>query len=128
MIPQAKIGAVQRALQGTFGVSEFDEIQPLTAGLSTALVFRIVVKGRPYLLRVIMQTDAISNPTSQFAAMQLAAEAGIAPRIWYTSIDDRILISDFVEARPFPPSEAMVRIPAILRTLHALPPFLKSLN
>jgi thiamine kinase-like enzyme len=38
-------------------------------------------------------------------------------------VEDRISITDFVEARFFPTSEALVRLPATLRTLHALPAF-----
>jgi hypothetical protein len=60
--------------------------------------------------------------------MKAAAEAGLAPHVWYTSIEDRIAITDFVEAAPFPVTDALVRIPAALRTLHALPPFPGVLN
>ena len=67
-----------------------------------------------------MRTD---DPTRHFTCMKAAAEAGLAPRVWYTSIEDRIAITDFVEAAPFPVTDALVRIPAALRTLHALPPF-----
>jgi hypothetical protein len=55
--------------------------------------------------------------------MQDAADAGLAPRIQYASTEDRISITDFVEAVPLPASDALVQIPAALRTLHALPPF-----
>ena len=55
--------------------------------------------------------------------MKAAAEAGLAPRVWYASIEDKVSIEDFVEAEPLPISEALVRLPALLRTLHALPPF-----
>jgi len=55
--------------------------------------------------------------------MQAAADAGLAPRVWYTSTVDRISITDFVEAVTLPAADALVRIPAALRTLHALPPF-----
>ena len=57
MIPEAKNAAVARALRETFGVSVFEDIQILTPGLSSALVFRIV-RGSSYLLRVITRTDA----------------------------------------------------------------------
>ena len=60
--------------------------------------------------------------------MSAAAEAGLAPRVRYASIEDRISITDFVDAVPFPESEALVRMPGVLRTLHALPPFPKELN
>jgi thiamine kinase-like enzyme len=128
MIPESKNAAVARALRETFGVTEFEDIRILTAGLSSALVFRIVVQGRPYLLRIITRTDAMNDPTRQFACMNGAAEAGLAPRVRYTSTEDRISITDFVEARPFPASEALGRLPNTLRTLHALPPFPKLIS
>jgi len=125
MIPEAKTAVVGRALQEAFGVNEFEDIRMLTAGLSTALVFRIVVRGCPYLLRIITRTDAMNDPTRQFACMKSAAAAGLAPRVWYTSTEDRISITDFVEARQFPAPEALAVVPLTLRTLHALPPFPK---
>ena len=123
MIPEAKTAAVGRALQEAFGVNESEDIRMLTAGLSSALVFRIVVRGCPYLLRVITRTDAMNDPTRQFACMRSAAAAGLAPRVWYTSTEDRISITDFVEARPFPATEALALLPLTLKMLHALPPF-----
>jgi aminoglycoside phosphotransferase (APT) family kinase protein len=125
MIPEAKTAVVGRALQEAFGVNKFEDIRMLTAGLSTALVFRIVVRGCPYLLRIITRTDAMNDPTRQFACMKSAAAAGLAPRVWYTSTEDRISITDFVEARPFPKTGALALLPVTLRTLHALPPFPK---
>jgi thiamine kinase-like enzyme len=55
--------------------------------------------------------------------MKTAAEAGLAPHVWYTNAEDRVLITDFVEAIPFPAADALVRMATTLRTLHALPPF-----
>src|SRR5580658_6033442 len=97
MIPEPKQAAVARALREAFGVGEFEDIKMLTAGLTSALVFRIVVRGCPYLLRIITRNDAMSEPTRQFACMQSAAEAGLAPRVWYVSTEDRISITDFVD-------------------------------
>ncbi len=95
----------------------------MTKGRTSALVFRIVVIGRPYLLRVITQTNSMLGPTRHFTCMKAAAEAGLAPHVWYTSIEDQISITDFVEEVPFPATEALVRMPTVLRALHALPPF-----
>jgi hypothetical protein len=128
MIPEANNAAVARALRETFGVSEFEDLRILTAGLSSALVFRIVVQGSPYLLRIITRTDVMNDPTRQFACMKSGALAGLAPRVWYTSTEDRISITDFVEARPFPATEALARLPVTLRALHALPPFPRAVN
>lgn len=132
MIPEAKQPTVARALQAAFGVSEFEDIRPLTAGLSTALVFRMVVRGNPYLLRLMMSTAAApgpgqGDPTRQFACMKAAAEIGIAPQIRYANVEDRILITDFVEAKPFP-DDLAPRIARTIRKLHALPPFPKGVH
>ncbi len=128
MIPEAKKTAVIHALQVTFGVSEFEDISQLTTGLSSALVFRIIILGTPYLLKIITRTDAMADPAHQFNCMRPAAEAGIAPRILYTSVADRISITDFVEAKPFPIHVARKKLPDLLKRLHALPPFPLQLN
>jgi len=118
---------VAHALHEAFGVHEFEDIRLLTGGLTTALVFRIVVRGNPYLLRLIMRTDALGDPTRQFACMKIAAEAGIAPRIWYANGEDRFLISDFVETRPLPEDPLPLIAPAI-RRIHSLPHFSKAMD
>lgn len=126
MIPDAKQPAVTRALHAAFGVNEYEDIHLLTGGLSTALAFKIVVRKNPYLLK-ILRTEVISDPAHEFACMQTAAEAGIAPRIWYANVEDRILITDYVEAKPFPDDLIPLIVPT-LRTLHSLPHFPKVVN
>jgi len=128
MIPEVKKAGVKHALQATFGVSEFEEISVLTAGLSPALIFRIVVMGKPYLLRVITSEDTMSNPAHWYGCMKIAAETGLAPHIWYTSIEDRISITDFIEAKPLPTTKAAVILPDLLKRLHSLPLFPARVN
>jgi hypothetical protein len=120
MIPQEKSAEVTRGLLVAFGVTEFEDIRMMTKGHTPSLVFRIVVRGSPFLLKIIMLPY---DPTRHFTNMKVAAEAGLAPHVWYTSREDKISITDFVEAVPFPVTDALVRIPAALRALHALPPF-----
>ncbi|HEX4003416.1 MAG TPA: phosphotransferase [Candidatus Acidoferrales bacterium] len=127
MIPENKREIVGRALREAFGVDTFEEIRALGGGLSTALVFRIVVRAKPYLLRLIMLTDAMNDPTRQFACMKMAAEAGIAPRVWYASIEDRISITDFVDVKSWPEKRAPL-IAATIRKVHSLPAFPKVVN
>jgi aminoglycoside phosphotransferase (APT) family kinase protein len=121
MIPEEKSAAVTQGLQEAFGVTAVDDMRMITRGRSPGvLVFRIVVQGNPYLLRIIMRADEAGR---HYACMRAAAEAGLAPRVWYTSAEDKISITDFVETVPFPRADARVRMPAMLRALHALPPF-----
>jgi aminoglycoside phosphotransferase (APT) family kinase protein len=120
MIPQEKHEAVAHGLREAFGVAEFEDISRITIGQTSSLVFRIMVRGSPYLLKIITRAE---DPSRHYTSMKAAAEAGLAPRVFHTNIEDKISITDFVEAEPLSVSEALVRLPAVLRTLHALPPF-----
>jgi len=122
MIPDEKSAAVAKALRETFDVTAPDEIRQISNGtFNKVQVFRIVVRGTPYLLRVILRTE---DPTCHFTCMSAAAGAGLAPRVRYTSVEDRVSITDFVEGViPFPRAEALVRVPRLLRTLQSLSSF-----
>ncbi len=123
MIPSERSAAVTRALREAFGVTEIEDIRKVANdGFSGALVYRIVVRGSPFLLRIITRTND-STTSDHFTCMKTAAEAGLAPQVRYSSVEDRISITDFVEAVPFPAHDALVRMPAVLQNLHALPPF-----
>lgn len=128
MIPEEKKAAVERALRATFGVGEPEEICRITKGLSSDLVFRVVVKGTPYLMRVMTRIDERNDPVRISACMKLATEAGLAPRLLYFDAKDGITILDFVEGVPFPEAQALALLPEILRRLHALPRFPKAFN
>ena len=121
MIPAEKSAAVTRALREAFGVTEFEDIRKITRGHTS--VFRIIVRGSPFLLKIITQPYGLSSMTRQYTSMRAAAEAGLAPHVWYTSIEDQISITDFVESVPLTVTDALVRMPVTLRRLHALPPF-----
>lgn len=123
MIPENKKAIIEQALKTAFGTTEIEEISQLTAGLSSALVYRIVVKGKPYLLRIIMRTDEFVNPEREYNCIRAGAEIGIAPKVWYTSIPDRVAITDFIEVKPLSFEEARIKMPKVLRKLHSLPPF-----
>jgi aminoglycoside phosphotransferase len=71
-------------------------------------------------LKIITRTE---DPARHYTSVRAAAEAGVAPRVWYTDIENRISITDFVEAEHLPVSEALLQLPALLRTLHSLAPF-----
>ena len=117
-----------RGLLEAFGATAIEDIQTISKGLSSDLVYRIVVKGSPFLLKIMTRIDERNDPARIFAAMKAEAEAGLSPRVWYANIEDGISIADFVETQPLPIAEALVRIPGMLRRLHALPPFPKTFN
>ena len=78
------------------------------------------MRGVPYVMRLTARADQRSDPARQIAYAKSAAEAGIAPRVWYANAAEGILITDFVESRPLG-EDAGVRIAAVIRTLQTLP-------
>jgi len=126
MIPGNKQAGVTKALQRTFDTDAFESIEQLTKGLSGAMVFKITMNGMPYLLRIINNTR--DNPEYYFGCLQSAASAGLAPRIRYLDIEDKISIIDFIEDHYFPIPEARMKMADMLRHLHALPKFSYQLN
>lgn len=123
MIPENKQLAVKKALQTAFATDEFGSIQQITIGLSSALIFKIVVHETPYLLRVIMRDDTMADPTYYFNCMKTAEGASLGPRIYYLNNEDRISITDFIIAKPFSIDVARKQIPQLLKQLHALSKF-----
>jgi thiamine kinase-like enzyme len=128
MIPQEKSAAVCLGLHEAFGAATIEDIRRMTKGLSSDLIFRIVVQRSAYLLRIMTRMDERMDPGRIFACMNAAAEAGLAPRVRYSNAEDGISITDFVEAVPFPATQALVQLPGTLRRLHALPAFPKTFN
>jgi aminoglycoside phosphotransferase (APT) family kinase protein len=120
MIPEEKSAGVAHALRETFGVTKFEDIRDLTERPGSNRAFRIVIRGSAYLLRINTRPGDMAR---QFTCMRAAADAGLAPHVWYTNAEDRISITDFVKAVPLPAEDALFRIPAALRTLGALLPF-----
>lgn len=107
MLPPEKLEAVSRGLREAFGVTGHEDISRLTGGQTASLVFRLVVHGSPYLMKIITRAE---DPSQDYASMRAAAEAGLAPRVWCTDPENRISITDFVTAEPLPLSEALVRL------------------
>lgn len=123
MIPASKRAAVDRALVAVFGSTELAGITLLTGGLSSALVLRIEVGAKPYLLRVVMRVDAFNDPARQYQCMRSAAAAGIAPRVWYADADDAVSITDFVAALPLPVGKLLPELVGLIKRVHCLPCF-----
>jgi hypothetical protein len=83
LIPQEKSEAVTRGLREAFGVTELEDITRITRGRTSSLVFRIIVRGSPYLLKIITRAE---DPTRHYTSMRAAAVAGVAPNVRHTNV------------------------------------------
>lgn len=132
-IPEAKIAAVEKALQTAFNTTTIEDIELLTGGLSGAIVYKIIVGGKPYALRLIMRIDPLNDPMRQYTCMNIAAEAGIAPYVYYSSVEDALSISDFIDAKPLfgysiVSDELLLKLVETIRAIHSTKLFPKLVN
>ena len=116
-------------MREVFDTTVIEDIRRMTKGLSSDLVFRIVVRGSPFLLRINTRMDERNDPARIFTCMKAAAEAGLAPRVLYANAEDGVAaIIDSIEAVPFPRTQALMLLPDLLRRLHQLSPFPTAFN
>jgi Ser/Thr protein kinase RdoA (MazF antagonist) len=126
-IPLASRETARATLDTAFGASAGLELRPVPSGASGALVYRVDVAGRPYLLRLETRRDALRNP-HQYECLRIAADAGVAPALIYLDADAGAVVMDFVAQRPlgeFPGGPAGVarELGRLAARLHATPRF-----
>lgn len=129
LIPASRRSAVQAGLQAAFGTTVFDSIEAMKGGMSSALVFRIELAGRPYMLRLTMQQGEFNRDQARhFACLKAAAAAGLAPRVHHTDVDAGLTIVDFIAAKQLsvfdcPRPTLLAELATAIRRLQALAPF-----
>jgi thiamine kinase-like enzyme len=133
MIPESKRNAAEKALRETFGISAPDSIELLAGGLSSALVYKITIGSKAYVLRIMMQTDRLRDPGRQFACMRLAARAACAPRVYHTNEENALSITDFILTQPLreyaaTPEKLLVDMARTIKSIHAIPLFPRLVN
>jgi hypothetical protein len=115
------------ALNATFGAVPIDAITPITGGASGAFPFRAEIRGRSYLVRLEGAASPLRNP-NQYESMRIAAQAGIAPKIYYIDEAARVAVMDFIEERslsafPGGPPALAHAIGEVLRRVQMTPLF-----
>ncbi len=98
-LPSQQRDAVCSALKAAFGSARADLIVPVKGGMSGALLFRFEIGRRRCLVRVEGPASPLRNP-HLYESMRIAADAGIAPRVYHIDTAARVVVTDFVEERP----------------------------
>jgi thiamine kinase-like enzyme len=117
LLPESKVGAVRGA-------------EPLTGGLSGALVYGVTTSTGAYVLRV--QSDAIDTTFFEqyLRILRRASDAGIAPPLVHVDEGARAVVSARIQGMPLPAVLAnpgrrevvLLSVVDLLRRLHALDP------
>lgn len=77
-------------------------ITRIAAGLSGAGVYRIEAAGQAFVLKISGEDEPLADRRRKFHIQQLAANAGLAPRIIHVDEARRAVVSAFVVDRSFP--------------------------
>jgi aminoglycoside phosphotransferase (APT) family kinase protein len=115
-LPHDQREAVGRILAGLFGTSD-TKVAPIKGGASPASLFRVDVGPRRCLLRVEGPHSPLRVPT-QYEAMRMAVDAGLAPRLHHADPDAGIVVMDFIEQWPL--SAYPGGIPALTAAMGAM--------
>src|SRR5882757_2941614 len=99
-IPSNRREDARSAMTTAFGRAPLTALKQVTSGAS-ALIYRIEVADRPYLLRLdSLQRDEVRNPERAYLCMRTAVEAGIAPALHHADPTAGVAIMDYVSERP----------------------------
>ena len=133
LVPEAQWPAVEKALLQTFNTAKPHDLVLLTGGMSSALVYKLTIHEQQYLLRIVTHVDELNNPARQYHCMQLAADAGIAPHVYYADKEDALSITAFIPAPPiwenFTDKTLLLQTLAQrIKAIHALPLFPRLVN
>lgn len=90
--------AARSAVAAAFGAARVEAVAPVQGGASGALIYRVDVAGRAVLLRMETRRDALRNP-HQYACMQAAADAGVAPPLHHVDDEAGVALMDFLPRR-----------------------------
>lgn len=104
-------------------------ITKVAAGLSGAGVYRVEAGGQSFVLKISRHDEPLGRWHQKVHIQQLAADAGLSPRVVHTDETRRAVVSAFVVDRSFPafylnPSTretALVQLGRTLRRMHDLP-------
>ena len=117
--------AARRAIESAFPGKKLESLEVLAPGASGAKVFRLVVDGEVFVLRVDGPADVHRDSARQYACMKIAAAAGVAPTLIHADTIDAVSITRMVTpsaARP-PRDQWLTALVDVLRRLHAAPLF-----
>jgi aminoglycoside phosphotransferase (APT) family kinase protein len=103
-------------------------ISKIAAGLSGAGVYRVVAGDASYVLKVSIGDESLVDWQRKTHIQQLAAAAGVAPRVVHRDEARRAIVSAFVVDRGFPPylgdprtrAAAIAQLGETLRRAHAI--------
>lgn len=131
LIPEARVEPVKQVLLQTFQTSDISDIQVLGGGFSGCPIYKIVIAGQTCLLKLNPIDPDYKGPEDPVTCTDVASEAGVAPKVYYSNEKNGIDITAFIKKKPlrelYPTQELLMKaLAASLRSIHSLPLFPKT--
>ena len=128
LIPEGKLAAVENALLQTFNTTDVMHMEQLAGGLSDSTVYKMALNGQCYVLKLYAPPGTPGSTDGRFACMKIAADAGIAPPLYYLNTEDGLSVSAFIESKPLrtvftSPDTLLAELAKTIRSIHAMPAF-----
>ncbi len=128
LIPAERCEAARTALAAAFGARPVVGWRLLQGGVSGALIWRVEVGERSYVLRLEPERIALNHRLRGYACMTAAAAVGVAPAVHHADPVAGVAIVDFVEARPLSehpggPGGLARALGDLMARIQATPPF-----
>ncbi|UOE46517.1 phosphotransferase [Mucilaginibacter sp. SMC90] len=121
VIPAERRPAVEAALLRAFNSANVTDVSLLSGGLSGSSVYKIVVNNRAYTLKL----NPENTEAKSAVPLELAAAAGVAPKLYYNDRQQGVAISDFIDSKPvhsfFTPDKLVTELAATIKGIHAIP-------
>lgn len=125
-IPANRLSSVEKALLQTFNTMDIQDIRLLAGGLSTSPVYKLIVNNQPYVLKLDSTEGAVNHIAGSYTCMAIAANAGIAPPLYYLNTEDALSITKFIENKPLravftSPGILLEELAKTIRSIHEMP-------
>ena len=133
LFPVSKLEIIQNAFDAAFKDSVIEDVLLIAGGLSSALVYSVMVNKKKYLLKITMHTGEYNDPKREYACMRIAADHIIAPYVYYSNDGDAVVITDFITAIPISQGfsthdELIISLAKSINSIHSLPLFPTYIN
>jgi Ser/Thr protein kinase RdoA (MazF antagonist) len=100
MLPAARREAANAALEAAFGRRAIGPLTLLKGGVSGALIYRVEIGERPYVLRLEPERIPLQHRRRGFDCMAAAAAVGVAPAVRFADAGAGVAVIDFIDGRP----------------------------
>jgi aminoglycoside phosphotransferase (APT) family kinase protein len=132
LIPSHKREAALRAIGAAFGAATVDSLERITKGASGAGVYKIIIDGTAYALRIEGSPDSLRDSARQYTCLRIAADAGVSPRLLYSNVENAIAVTDFIQTPSLHThgsrENSLQAVVDMLKKLHGAPLFPESIG